>query len=359
MKLIDWYIIRKFLGTFFLSLGLFILIVIVFDVSERIDDFIEKDAPLYEIVFSYYRNFIPYFINLFSPLFIFISVIFFTAKMANNTEIVAMLSGGISFFRILRPYMIVAAFLAGLSFYLNNFSIPKANEKRLEFEENYIRDNPYRNRAENIHRQILPGTYIYFENYNNFTNVGYKFSLETMEEGQLKYKLISDFIKWDSLNTRWRIHNYMIRTIEGEEEKIVKGKVLDTLLQFKPEEFGQRDNVVEMFDYHRLNAEIEKERFVGSEKVAFYEVEKYKRMAFPFATFVLTLIGASIASRKVRGGIGMNIMYGFLIAFSYIIMQEFGKNLALNSGVPAIISIWAPNFMYGILSVILLVKAPK
>ena len=193
LKKIDLYIIRKFLGTFFFSLALIVIIVIIFDITERLDDFIEKKAPLKEIVFSYYMNFIPYFVNLFSALFVFISVIIFTANMASKTEIVAILSGGISFYRMLVPYLISSIFLLILSFYLNNFVIPRANAKRLEFEELYIK-NPYRNSAQNIHRQIAPGTFIYFENFNNLSNVGFKFSLEKIENNELKYKLISDFV---------------------------------------------------------------------------------------------------------------------------------------------------------------------
>lgn len=355
---IDRYIIRKFLGTFFFSLGLIVIIVIIFDVSERLDDFLEKKAPLKEIVFSYYMNFIPYFMNLFSALFVFISVIIFTANMAAKTEIVAILAGGISFYRMLVPYLISAFLIFLLSFYLNNFVIPKANKKRLEFEEMYIK-NPYMNNAQNIHRQIAPGTFIYFENFNNMSNVGFKFSMEKIAGSELKYKLISDFIRWDSTLALWRIHNYQIREFSDTGESLKTGKIIDTSLAFMPEEFGRRESAVEMYNYYELNQAIEDERFKGSEKVVYYEFEKYKRMVFPFATIILTVIGVSIASRKVRGGIGLHIMVGFLISFSFIVFMEFSRTFAINGGAPPLLATWIPNILFGILAVFLLIRAPK
>ena len=358
LKKIDLYIIRKFLGTFFFSLGLIVIIVIIFDITERMDDFIEKQAPLKEIIFGYYFNFIPYFVNLFSALFVFISVIIFTANMAAKTEIVAILAGGISFYRMLVPYMISAIILVALSFYLNNFVIPKANKKRLEFEEMYIK-NPYRNRAQDIHRQIAPGTFIYFENFNNLTNVGFKFSLEKIENSELKYKLISDFIKWDTTINKWKIHNYQIREFNGDEEILRTGKIIDTTFSFYPEEFGKRDESVEMYNYYELNAAIEDAKFKGSEKVVYFQFEKYKRMVFPFATIILTLIGVSIASRKVRGGIGIHIMFGFLISFSFIVFMEFSRTFAINGGAPPLLATWIPNILFGILAIYLMFRAPK
>jgi len=358
LKKIDLYIIKKFLGTFFFSLAMIIVVVIIFDITERLDDFIEKQAPIKEIIFDYYLNFVPYFVNLFSALFIFISVIIFTANMAAKNEIVAILAGGISFYRILVPYMVSAVLLFGLSFYLNNFIIPKANKKRLQFENLYLK-NAYRNSAQNIHRQIAPGEFIYFENYNNFSNVGFKFSLEKFEDGRLKYKLLSDFVKWDTANSTWRIHNYQIRRFDEEKETLTTGRVLDTAMSFDPEEFGQRVNAVEMYDYYELNKAIKDELFKGSEKVVYFKFEKYKRMVFPFATIILTLIGVSIASRKVRGGIGLHIMFGFLISFSFIVFMEFSKTFAINGGAPPLLATWIPNIFFGILAVYLLIKAPK
>lgn len=358
LKKLDIYIIKKFLGTFFFSLGLIVIVVIFFDITERLDDFIEKQAPIKEIIFSYYFNFIPYFVNLFSALFIFISVIIFTANMASKSEIVAILAGGVSFYRMLVPYMISAVILLALSFYLNNFVIPKANKKRLEFEEMYVRD-PYRNNAQNIHRQIAPGTFIYMENYNIMSDVGFKFSVERFENSELKYKLISDFVKWDTTMSKWKIHNYQIREFDGEKESLTTGKIKDTTLNFKPEEFSQRLTIVEMFDYYQLNEAIDEMIFTGSEQVVYYQFEKYKRLVFPFATIILTVIGVSIASRKVRGGIGLHIMLGFLISFSFIVFMEFSRTFAVYGGAPPLLATWIPNIIFGVLAIVLLVKAPK
>ena len=256
MTLLDKYIIKKFLGTFFYAIALIISITIIFDLSEKIDDFLQKQAPISAIVFDYYLNFIPYFINLFSPLFTFIAVVFFTSKMAYDTEIVAILASGISFRRMLLPYMFSAGMLAGISFLLINFIIPRANQKRLAFENLYIR-NQFRNNENNIHRQIGPGTFIYFESYNNIENVGYQFSMDKIEDGKLSYKLMSDFARWDAGTQKWAIENYQIRTVNGLKETLVKGWRLDTVLNIKPEDFSRRINTVETMNYFELNKFIE------------------------------------------------------------------------------------------------------
>jgi len=360
IKLLDIYIIKKFLGTFFFSLLLIISISVVFDISEKLDDFIEKKAPLEAIVFDYYFNFIPYFANLFSPLFVFISVIYFTSKMAYRTEIVAILASGVSFKRFLLPYLIASTVIACLSFYLNNFMIPNANKVRLDFEEAYIRNSPYRNYDKDIHRQITPNDYIYFESYNNISNIGYKFSLETFAEtGEMTRKLTSDYIRWDSLKNKWAIHNYHIREIKEDREIITKGALMDTVMTFTPDEFGKRDNSIESMDYYELNKYIASEKFKGSAQVPFYEIEKYRRGAFPFATFILTLIGVSIASRKVRGGIGLHIGAGLLLSFSYILFMQVSTTFATNAGFSPMIAVWIPNVLYGIIAVLLFRNAPK
>jgi lipopolysaccharide export system permease protein len=358
LKILDKYIIVKFLGTFFLSIALIVSIAVVFDISEKIEDFISRKAPLNAIVFDYYFNFIPYFANLFSPLFIFISVIYFTSKMAYNTEIISILASGISFKRLLMPYLVCAGVLAGLSYYLNNFLIPHANKKRLEFEEAYIR-NPFRNYDRNIHKQITPDTYVYFESYNNITNVGYKFSLEQFKENKLVYKLLSDFIQWDSTLEKWKINNYTIREINDLNEKITSGYQKDTSINIFPSDFTRRENVMEMMDYHQLNKFIIDEKFKGSEGIEYYEIEKQRRAAFPFATFVLTLIGVSIASKKVRGGIGAHIGVGIFISFSYILFMQVSTTFSTNAGLAPIISVWIPNILYLIFSLYLLKIAPK
>lgn len=358
MKLIDRYIIRKFLGTFFFSMALIILIVVVFDISEKIDDFISKEAPLKAIIFDYYFNFIPFFLNLFSPLFTFIAVIFFTSQMATRTEIVAILSSGISYTRLLFPYMLSATVIASLSLYLNHFIIPHATKNQIEFEDIYVR-NQFHNHDRNIHKQLSPGNYIYLERYSTEENTGYKFSIEKFSKGKLYYKLMADNIKWDSTRSNWTINNYYVRYINGMDEFIRKGEKIDTNFAFTPKEFGRKDNTVGTMDYEELNAYIESETLKGSDNIESLKIEKYRRTAFPFATFVLTLIGVSIASRKVRGGIGMHIGLGIFISFTFIMFMQVSTTFAASGLVSALASVWIPNVLFGFLAWYLLTKAQK
>lgn len=334
------------------------MIAVIFDISEKIDDFIDKEAPLKAIVFDYYFNFIPYFGNLFSPLFIFISVIFFTSKMASNTEIVAILSSGVSFRRLLMPYLVAATFLALLSFSLNNFVIPKANEKRLAFENRYIL-NTYVNTEMNIHRQIKPGEFIYLESYNSLNKTGYRFSLEKIKDGKMSFKMISDVIRWDSTGNKWVLENYYARTIDGLKETIKTGARLDTLFDFRPQEFSTRINNIETMNLWQLNKFIEREKLKGSDTIDYLLIEKYNRIALPFATFILTLIGVAISSRKVRGGIGLHIGIGIVISFSYILFMQVSNTFAIYGNVPPSVAVWIPDMIFGTLAIFLLKNAPK
>lgn len=358
MYKLDWYIIKKFLGTFFFSITLILLIVVVFDISEKIDDFIEKEAPLNTIIFEYYLNFIPYFGNLFSPLFTFIAVIFFTSKMASNTEIVSILSSGVSFQRILLPFMISATIIGSLSFLLGNFIIPPANEVRLEFENTYIK-NPYRNRDKNIHMQISPGNFVYMESYNNIKNIGYKFSMEQFKKGELQQKLFSNYVEWDSTTSKWNIHHYFMRKFDGLNEVLTEGKQLDTLINLHPDDFNVRLNNVKTMNFFELNNYIAEERMKGSKNLVFHLIEKHKRMAFPFATIILTLIAVAFASRKVRGGIGLHLGAGLLISFSYILFMQVSTTFATNGDLSPGLAVWIPNLMYMGLATYLLRRAPK
>lgn len=358
MKLIDRYIIRKFLGTFFFSMALIILIVVVFDISEKIEDFVGKEAPLKAIIFDYYFNFIPFFVNMFSPLFTFIAVIFFTSQMATRTEIVAILSSGISYRRLLYPYMLSATVITGLSLYLNNYVIPHATKKRIAFEDKYIR-NQFHNSERNIHKQIAPGNFIYMERFSTDENTGYKFSIEKFNKGKLYYKLMSDNIKWDTVKQQWTINNYYIRYIHGMDEVLTKGDKIDTSFNFTPAEFGRKDNTVGTMDSDELVKYIADEQLKGSDNIDSYKVERHRRNAFPFATYVLTIIGVSIASRKVRGGIGMHIGLGIGISFAYIMFLQITTTFAISGLVSPLVSVWIPNVVFGFLAWFLLVKAQK
>ena len=331
---------------------------IIFDISEKIDDFIQSKAPIKAIVFGYYFNFIPFFVNLFSPLFTFIAVVFFTSKMASNTEIVAILTSGISFRRFLMPYMLASGVLASLSFYLNNYVIPHANQKRLNFENTYIR-NKYRNSDLNIHRQIKPGEYIYFESYNNFDNIGSRFSYEIIKDGKMVYKLMANQLVYDTIKDKWKVQDYAIRKINGLKETIRTGLEFDTVYNFTPADFSTRLNNVETMNRPELNAFIAEEKMRGSEEIPYFELEKYRRTSMPFATFILTLIGVSMASRKTRGGIGLHIGLGMLISFSYILFLQVSTTFATNGNLSPLLAVWIPNILYFFIALVLLRVAPK
>lgn len=358
MKKIDIYIIKKFLGTFFFAISLLIIIVVIFDISEKIDDFIEKQAPLKEILFSYYLNFIPYFVNLFSYLFTFIAVIFFTSKMASGSEIIAILSSGISYWRMLWPYLLSAVFLGVMSFYLANFLIPYTNKKMMAFEKIYIK-NPYQYREKDVHLQIQPGTFIYMESYNNKSNTGYKFSLEDFVNNRLVYKLNADQIIWDSLTGQWKMKNYFIRKFNADKEILIKGAALDTLINIHPRDFNVMVSEIKTLNFYELRTFIEKEKLKGTTVIKEYLVEKHKRIAFPFATIILTLIGVSISSRKVRGGIGMHLGLGIAITFTFILFLQITTVFATHGNLSAWLSVWIPNFIFGVVGIFLVFWAKK
>jgi len=358
IRRIDRYIIRKFLGTFFYAITLLILVVIIFDASEKIDDFIEKDAPLNEILFQYYLNFIPYFINLFSPLFTFIAVIFFTSKMAGRSEIVAILSSGVSFARMLRPYLFSAFILALLSFFLANFVIPHTNARLLAFEYAYLKKPPS-NREKDIHIQIRPGKFIYVESFNSELNTGHRFTLETIDPEGRSSKLSADIIRWDSLQQSWVLDNYFLRSWEGHYERLEHGLRKDTVFEFSPEDFIVNSDDMKLMKFRELRDFIDKQKLSGNEQVAEYEVEKHKRIAFPFATLVLTLIGVALSSRKVRGGIGLHLGVGITLSFAFILFMQISTTFAVYGNLHAGIAVWMPNLVFGLIAAWLLRMAPK
>ena len=358
MNKLDWYIVKKFLGTFFFTLALILLIVIVFDISEKIDDFLESEVTIKSIIMDYYLNFIPYFGNLFSPLFIFISVIFFTSKMANDTEIIAILNSGMSFRRLLKPFMISAVVLGVLSFVLGNFIIPSSNSERINFENKYLKSKRY-SRAKNIHMQIQPGQYIYMESFNSTRNIGYKFTLENFKNGKLASKLKSDYIQYDTLSHKWTINKYEVREFNDNGEIISNGTSIDTTLNLSAHDFTKRKSLVETMNMFELNDYIADEELKGSEQLVYHKIEKHKRVAFPFASIILTLIAVAIASRKTRGGIGIHLGIGILIAFTYILFMQVSTTFATNSNLAPALAVWIPNLCYMVLASVLLYKAPK
>ena len=359
-RIIDRYIIGKFLGTFFYAILLLAIVIIIFDISEKIDDFIQKQAPLKAVIFDYYFNFLPFFINKFTALFTFISVIFFTSKMAGNTEIIAILNSGVSFKRLLRPYIFGAAFLSLFSFMLTNFVIPKTIHKMVDFEAKYVKKQNQTNNL-NLHMQLEPGTFVYVESFNNISNEGYKFTLEKIAPGKgLIYKLEADALKWDTLKRKWSVSNFYERKLlPNGSENIQKGVSRNIKLNVKPEEFNiDADNVMYM-NFFELRNFIQKEKIKGSSQVNRYLVEMYQRFAFPFAGIILTLIGVALSSRKVRGGIGLHLGFGIAITFTYILFLQVTTVFARFGEVPPVIAVWTPNVVFGLVALYLLWKAPK
>jgi len=350
IKRIDQYIIKKYLGTFFLAIALIISISIIFDISENVDDFISKKAPLRAIAIDYYLNFIPYYANLFSALFTFIAVIYFTSKMAYNSEIIAILASGVSYNRLMRPYMMASGVIASISWILGNFVIPSATEARVNFRNTYI-NNEFINNERNIHRQLEPGLFVYMQSYNNKLDVGYKFSIDQFDDKRLISKLIAESIKWDREKKKWVIQNYYIRDMHGAQEVIKTGISIDTTLRMLPSDFGQQNSKEETMDYWRLNAYIKDLKLRGVDNVARYEQERYNRTAQPLSTFILSVIGVSLASRRMRGGIGFHLGLGLLLSFSYIMFMKVSAIFAFNVGFNTLLAVWLPNLVYSIIAV--------
>ncbi|MBS2098960.1 LptF/LptG family permease [Carboxylicivirga linearis] len=360
MKKLDLYILKKFLGTFFFAILLIISISVVFDVTEKVDNFIDKDAPLNAIIFDYYKNFIPYFANLFTPLFVFIAVIFFTSKMAYQTEIIAILSSGVSFRRMMFPYFMGAAIIAIFSFLLGGYVIPPANRTRLKFEATYVKDKREVGLSD-IHMQIEPGLFVFLGKYYSYQEKGDYFNLEKYDEKQLISKLSARTVKFDTASGKWHLSNYMIREFTNDIEQVIeKGRELDTLIpNMKPADFKEERKYFEMMTNPELNRYINEQTARGVGNLEEFYIEKYKRIASPFSAFILTLIGVSLASRKVRGGMGLHIGVGIALSFSYILFMTISTTFAINGSMNPLLAVWVPNILFAIIGIFLYHKAPK
>jgi len=358
LKKIDIYIIKKFLGTYFFAIALIVSISIVFDLSEKIDNFIENEAPL-DVIFLYYLYFIPWLTNLLSSLFTFIAVIFFTSKLAYNSEIIAILSNGVSFRRILLPYFIAATFIALLSFGLMGYVIPYSNEHKISLELSYIKGKTPEVQ-QNIHMQIDTGKYVSMHSYDPRKEQGYKFSLEKYEEGELISKLMADKIKWDSLGSKWIVEDYYIRNLNKQgKDELIEGAETDTSLTVTPLDFEQQEDYVETMGMSELNSFIKRRKMQGAENLELYQLEKYRRFSYPFSTFILTLIGVFLSSRKVRGGMGMQIGIGISLSFAYILFMRFARMYALTGAIDPLVAVWIPNFIFAIIASLLYRFAPR
>jgi lipopolysaccharide export system permease protein len=359
--ILDWYIIKQFLGTFVFSLVLILGIAVIFDFSEKIDDFIQKEAPLKAIVFDYYLNFIPYFATLFAPMFVFIAVIFFTSRMAVNTEIIAMLNSGMSFRRLLLPYFISAAFIALAAFMLQNYVLPHSNIARIDFEEKYYRSSDFRKmNVSSVHRQVYPNVYIYMEQYNKISQSGRNFSMEKFDDmGRLESKMTANMIRWDSTTNKWGAWWYYIRETDSIGERLSSGRRIDTVLNVGPDDFTRSPEFVSTMTQGELINYIEVLESQGSDEIKLYLNEKHRRNASPFAFFILTLIGVSLSSRKIKGGIGMQIGLGLVLTFSYILFMQFASQFSLKGDLDPALAMWIPNIIYAFIAMVVYYTAPK
>jgi lipopolysaccharide export system permease protein len=361
IKGIDRYIIGKFLSTYFFLILIVITIAIIFDYNEKIDKFTQSGVSFKNIILDFYLNFIPYFVNLFSPLFVFISVIFFTSKLAGNSEIIAMKAAGVSYKRLLRPYMYSAILIGSMTFYLGAYIIPEGNVARVNFENTYLKKKKS-TIAENVQLQVAPGVVAYITQFDNETKRGFGFSLDKFENKQLKSRLTANIISYDTLAEKrysWKIQQYSIREFKGMKEVIKNGAKLDTTINMEPSDFFYINNQQETMTLPQLDEFIQKQAQRGASGVSAFEVEYHKRFASPFAAIILTLIGVSLSCQKRKNGMGTAIGIGLALSFTYILLQSVAATFATNAGWPAMLAVWLPNMIFIVIALVLYKRTPQ
>ena len=361
ISLLDWYIIKKFIGTYVFSILLIISIAIVFDFNENLSKFTQYHAPWRAIIFDYYANFIPYYSNLFSPLFVFIAVIYFTSKLAGNSEIIAMMATGMSFRRLLRPYMLSCVLIALTTFYLNAYVIPHGTVIRQQFENRYRR-NKVTNAADNVQIRLSKSTVVYMQHYDDQIKRGYGFSLDKFEGKKLVSHMTASDIQYDTIaesKYHWTANNWKVRTLRGLREKIQMGAVKDTVIPMEPADLIYSKGQQETFTSPELKRYISKQTSRGAANVKQYEVEYHKRIAMSFASFILTIIGASLSARKRKGGMGMYLGVGFALSFAYIMLQTVSSAFAVQANMPPPLAAWTPNIIFAVIALFCYRQAPN
>jgi len=361
IKRLDWYIIKKFIGTYIFSIFLIISISIVFDVNENLAKFTQYHAPLEAIVFDYYMNFVPYFANLFSPLFVFIAVIFFTSKLAGNSEIISMLAAGVSFKRLMRPYMISCILISTLSFFLSAYIIPHGTIIRQNFETTY-KNKKKNTSAENVQLQVDKGVIAYIQHYDNSCKRGYGFCLDKFENKKLISHMTALEIQYDTISDskyHWTARNWKIRKLKGLKEHITSGSQIDTLIMMEPTDLVYSKGQQETFTSPELREYISKQTDRGSGNVVQYQVEYHKRIASSFASFILTTIGVSLSSRKRKGGMGLYLGIGLALSFAYIMLQTVSATFAIQADTPPMLAAWIPNILFAFIAYFCYRKAPN
>ena len=357
MKRLDKYIIGKFLGTFFFSIVLIMSIAVVFDLTEKLDDFFENQVTVREIIFDYYLNFIPYFMNMFSPLFIFISVIFFTSKLAGDSEIIAILASGVSYHRLMWPYFFSALLLFVFSIWMTGYVIPPASEKMLTFQDKYIQHFSREN-ARNVQMEVEPGTILYIESFQKRTEMGYRASLEHFDGKKLTMRITADRIHYDSAYN-WHFDKYVRRDFDGMRETLTRGNRLDTIIPVLPKELFYTAENAQMMPSGELRAYIDTQRRRGSGNVQAFETEWWKRWASPIGAFIMTLLGVTLSSKKVRGGMGKNLGIGLTLSALYILFSTVSTTFSVNGVMSPFMSVWLPNFIFLGIGIVLYIRVSR
>jgi lipopolysaccharide export system permease protein len=359
VKKLDLYILKKFLVTYFFVVLMLMLVITVIDITEKMEDFMKNDLSAGFVLVEYYFAFIPYMANLLSPITIFIATIFVTANLAARTEIIAMLSSGMSLLRIMYPFFIGSVLIGLIVFYMAGWLIPQGNKSRIDFEKKYIKSTYYF-AGRNVHIKTSPTTYVYLESYNSALNIGYQFTLETIVDNKLVSKLNASRIHWIDSIQKWHMDQYFVRSFENSGlETINHGKDKDTLLTITPKDFEDTYMLFETFDMQELESQIKLLRSRGAENIDTYIAEKYQRYTYPFSVIILTLIGVIAASRKSREGAGLPIAFGFLLAFVYIIFMITSRSLANVGGIGPILASWIPNLVFMVIGTIMYRFVPK
>ncbi len=358
MKLLDKYILFKFLKTYVFVVGILVAVVCVIDYTEKSDDFLEQNLTLKQIVLEYYINYIPFTANTLSPICVFIAAVFVTSRMASHTEIVAMLTGGMSFRRFLIPYLGGAILLGTMTFFLVGWVVPNAAKAKVAFERKYIK-SPFFFDERNIHFQESDSSYVYLESYNNRTKSGYKFTLEEIEGRTMFQKLYSDRIVWVDSLEKWQLKDYELHTFDGQKENLTKGAQLDTTLNLHPEDFESKYKMNETLTFDELNEYIATLRARGIGQVETYLNEKYERYAYPFAVIILTMMGVIVSARKSRQGTGAQIAVGFFLAFIYILFVIMSRSIAQSGAISPMLAAWVPNIVFSVIASIMYFTVPR
>jgi len=357
MKILDKYILKKFLTTFIYVVFILLAIIMVIDLTEKNDKFIKHALSLSEVI-DYYLSFLPFIANLLTPITVFIATVFVTSKLAGHTEIIAMLSSGVSFRRFLVPYMIGASIIALAYFYLNAFVIPDANKTRITFENTYL-SKPFYYDERNIHIKAAPTSYVYMESYNNKRNIGYKFSIETIDSLKLEEKLTSKKIEWDTAKSKWTIYDWSYRKFDGFKETVKYGDKMDTTLSITPDDFGNTKGMHETLTLTELKEYMEELRMRGADNLNIFQIEVYIRYMAPFSVLILTFIGVIVSARKSRGGTGFQIALGFVIAFVFIIFFILSRAIAEANSINPILAVWLPNIIFSCVGLVLYKTVPR